>query len=274
VIGVLFVGLGLYAVGSLGASIGSRKGASVAEYQYPEVDLNADPTSVPAGTDSTLTWTTTNVDSCTAYGDWSGSKPLSGSESVLVWGWEHGFYDLECTGIWGDGGSGAFVQSTAPLAPRAVVDQRQLFIDDISENVPGFAQTFTVGVSGWLTDVNVNGTGTNSSDVLTITRVTKTGAPSGTALYSTTLLHQSTVGNVHLTKPIFVLVGQRYAITVVAPNGLTDPNNDYTYYLYSCSSTYSRGTSYYLDGNGDWTESPGCEDVFTTWVVQRIKLGP
>jgi hypothetical protein len=274
VIGLLFVGLGLYAVGSLGASIGSRKGASVTEYQYPDVELNANPLSVPAGSDSTLTWTTTNVDSCEAYGDWSGSKPLSGSESVLVWGWEHGFYDLECSGIWGDGGSGAFVQSTAPLALRAVVDQRQSHVDDIDTR-PGFAQTFTVGVSGWLTDINVNGTGTNPSDVLAITRTTQSGAPSGTVLYSTTLVHQSTVGNVHLTKPIFVLAGQHYAITVVAPNGLTDPQNDYTYYLYACEgSSYSRGTSYYLDKSGGWIESPGCDDVFTTWVVQRIKTSP
>ena len=273
-IGLLFVGLGLYAVGSLGASIGSRKGASVVEYQYTYVELDANPTIVPAGSSSTLTWTTTNVDSCTAFGDWSGAKALSGSESVLVWGWEHGFYDLECTGIWGDGGSGAFVQSTAPLAPRAVVDQHQDFIDDISQNVAGFAQTFTVGVSGWLTDVNVNGTGTNPSDVLSITKTTKTGAPSGTAVYSTTLLHQSTLGNVHLTKPVFVLAGQHYAITVVAPDGLTDPNNDYVYSLYSCSSPYSRGTSYVMNGDGEWIESPGCDDVFTTWVVQRIKVGP
>lgn len=273
-IGLLFVGLGLYAVGSLGASIGSHKGASVAEYQYPEVDLSANPTSVPPGSTSTLTWTTTNVDSCEAYGDWSGSKPLSGSESVLVWGWEHGFYELECSGIWGDGGSGAFVQSTAPLALRAFVDQRQFFVDDISENVPGFAQTFTVGVSGWLTDINVNGTGANPSDVLSITRTTQSGTPSSSVLYSTTLLHQSTVGNVHLTKPVFVLTGQHYAITVVAPNGLSDPQTDYTYYLYSCASSYSRGTSYYLDGQGTWTESPGCDDVFATWVVQRIKVSP
>jgi hypothetical protein len=274
VVGLLFVGLGLYAVGSLGASIGSRTGASVAEYQYPDVELNANPLSVPAGSDSTLTWTTTNVDSCTAYGDWSGSKPLSGSENVLVWGWEHGFYELDCSGIWGKGGSGAFVQSVAPLAPRAVVDQRQSSVDDISENVRGFAQTFTVGVSGWLTDVNVNGTGTNPSDVFSITRTTQSGAPSSSAVFSTTLLHQSTVGNVHLTKPVFVLTGQHYAITVVAPNGLSDPKNDYTYYLYSCGSPYSRGTSYYLDGEGIWTESPGCEDVFTTWVVQRLRVGP
>ena len=270
----MLVGLGLYAAGSLGASIGSRKGASVAEYQYPYVELDANPTVVAPGSSSTLTWTTANVDTCTAFGDWSGSKPLAGSEGVLVWGWQHSFFDLECTGIWGNGGSGTFVQSVVPLAQRAVVDQRQPFIDDIQTGA-GFAQTFTVGVSGWLTDIQVQGTGANSSDVLSITKTTQSGAPSNTVLYSTTFLHQSTMGNVHLTKPIFVLTGQHYAITLVAPDGLTDPKGDYVYDLYACdSSNYSRGTSYQLNGDGQWIETPGCDDVFTTWVVQRIRVGP
>lgn len=262
-------------MGSLGASIGSHEGSSVAEYQYPEVDLTASPTSVSPGSHSTLTWTTTNVDTCTAFGDWSGSKDLSGSESVLVWGWERGFYDLECTGIWGDGGSGAFVESTVPLAARTLVDQRQVFADDFSQDTPGFAQTFTAGISGYLTDVQVQGTGTNPSDVLAITKTTQSGAPSSTVLSSTTLLHQSTTGNVHLTKPVLVLAGQHYAITVVAPAGLTDPQDDYTYYLYACEdSTYARGAAYYLDQGGDWTGAEGCDVVFTTWVVQRFKVSP
>jgi hypothetical protein len=123
--------------------------------------------------------------------------------------------------------------------------------------------------------VNVNGTGVNPYDVLSITKTTQSGAPASTVLASTTVLHQSTIGNVHLTKPIFVLAGQHYALTLVAPNGLTNPTSDYTYYLYACAdSTYSRGTSYYLDTNGNWIASPSCDAVFTTWVQQRLKVGP
>jgi hypothetical protein len=48
----------------------------------PSIDLEANPTTVAAQGSSTLTWTTTDADSCTASGGWSGSKATSGSQSV------------------------------------------------------------------------------------------------------------------------------------------------------------------------------------------------
>lgn len=38
--------------------------------------------SIPYNTSVVLSWTSQNADTCTAFGDWSGSKPLSGSETV------------------------------------------------------------------------------------------------------------------------------------------------------------------------------------------------
>jgi hypothetical protein len=46
------------------------------------VTLTADPTSVPTDGSTTLTWESVNADSCTASGDWSGSKDLSGTETI------------------------------------------------------------------------------------------------------------------------------------------------------------------------------------------------
>ena len=48
----------------------------------PTVDLVASPTSVTAGGNTTLSWTSTDAISCTASLFWSGSKPTSGSQSV------------------------------------------------------------------------------------------------------------------------------------------------------------------------------------------------
>ena len=52
----------------------------------PVVDLKADgsdgPITILSGTSATLSWTSANVASCTASGDWSGEKALSGSEST------------------------------------------------------------------------------------------------------------------------------------------------------------------------------------------------
>jgi|GEM_PF-3811719 len=52
------------------------------------------------GTATTLSWDAQNVTSCTASGDWSGSKALSGSESTGVMWWNKTFV-LTCTGAYG-----------------------------------------------------------------------------------------------------------------------------------------------------------------------------
>ncbi|KND48704.1 MAG: putative glucanase [Parcubacteria bacterium C7867-003] len=48
----------------------------------PVVSFSANPTTITLGGSSTLTWSATNATSCTASGDWSGSKATSGSQSV------------------------------------------------------------------------------------------------------------------------------------------------------------------------------------------------
>ncbi len=48
----------------------------------PTVSLTANPTNVNSGGFSALTWSSTGANSCNAAGAWSGSKPLSGSQSV------------------------------------------------------------------------------------------------------------------------------------------------------------------------------------------------
>jgi hypothetical protein len=270
----LFVGLGLYAVGSLGASIGSRKGASVAEYQYPGVSLTASPQVIAPSQTSTLTWSSTDVATCDAEGDWSGSKPLAGSQVVTVWGWQRGFFVLDCNGP--DGPAGALVQVTTrqPITARAGVDQRQINVDDFTTE-DAFAQTFTVGIPGWLTDINVQGSGINPYDQIAITRTTPGGAPDSSAvLTSTTVGKQAFSGNVRLPKQIFVLPGQKLAITVVAPNGRSDPADDYVAHEYSCEDPYPRGAYYSHDQNGAWTQQTGCDNAFSTYVIQRLKVGP
>lgn len=47
----------------------------------PAVTLTSDRTTGISPTSITLTWTSTEVDACTASGDWSGDKPASGTET-------------------------------------------------------------------------------------------------------------------------------------------------------------------------------------------------
>lgn len=50
--------------------------------QFPTVTLTANPTQINQGSYSTLTWSSHNTTSCTAFNGWSGTKSVSGSESV------------------------------------------------------------------------------------------------------------------------------------------------------------------------------------------------
>ena len=60
----------------------SSQSVTVTIQSPPSVTLTADPSTVVSGTNTTLTWSSTNATTCTASGGWSGSKATSGSESV------------------------------------------------------------------------------------------------------------------------------------------------------------------------------------------------
>jgi hypothetical protein len=66
----------------------------------PTLTLTADPASVLAGSSSTLSWSSTNADSCTASGAWMGGKPTSGTESTGALTANSSF-TLRCTGAGG-----------------------------------------------------------------------------------------------------------------------------------------------------------------------------
>jgi hypothetical protein len=275
-VGLCLVALALYGAGSLWASAGSGSRAAAKEYEYPEISMSASQTTVPVGHPVTITWSTTNVDTCTAFGEWSGDKPLAGSEVVQPWGWDNSFFALDCTGIWGETGDGVFVDVVSPPTPRAVADQQQVYVDDYTQ-AAGLAQTFTVGTSGFLTDVSIAGTGAYSYDRLAITRVTSDGAPDPThVLWSTTVLNQATSGSLHLPKPLLVFPGQRYALVLTAPGTAKD---DTVAGEYVCSEgtprPYARGDMYLQNEvGGSWTQQEGCDMVFSTYVLQRFKSSP
>ncbi len=68
----------------------------------PTVSLSASPTSVTENGSSTLSWNTTNADTCTASGDWTGNKTVSGSESIPSIS-ANSTFTLVCSGAGGSG---------------------------------------------------------------------------------------------------------------------------------------------------------------------------
>lgn len=66
----------------------------------PTLSLRAAETNIDSGTATTLTWAAVNATSCSASGEWSGSRSLSGTESISPAA--DATYALSCTG---DGGT-------------------------------------------------------------------------------------------------------------------------------------------------------------------------
>ena len=86
----------------------------------PSVSLTGSPSSIYTGSSSTLSWTVTNnPSSCTASGDWAGSKSASGSQSTgTLTTLKTYYYTLTCTNAGGTGfASNVPVTVTNPPAP-------------------------------------------------------------------------------------------------------------------------------------------------------------
>ena len=68
----------------------------------PTISFSTSLNSTDINKEVTLTWSSTNSSSCSASGDWSGDKSLSGSEAVKIKKKGDNSYSLTCNG---DGGS-------------------------------------------------------------------------------------------------------------------------------------------------------------------------
>jgi hypothetical protein len=86
----------LYCVGKTGKTDTGSVTVSVSTSK-PTVNISATPVTVSAGGVATLSWTTTGASNCTAAGDWSGSRSVSGSQSVGPIP-DDSSYSLTCTG--------------------------------------------------------------------------------------------------------------------------------------------------------------------------------
>ena len=82
----------------------------------PIVNLSASPLSVAYDGSTILSWSSSNVDTCTASGNWSGSKSTTGSEIISSLITDSTFV-LTCTGINGDASGTVNITVAAPVLP-------------------------------------------------------------------------------------------------------------------------------------------------------------
>ncbi len=137
------------------------------------VTLEAAPVSVVAGNAATLTWSSSDTTDCTATGDWSGSKAVSGSQSTGVLASSASF-TLTCNGA--DGSASDAVDVT--VVPIPVV------------NLTVAPQTVDSGQAATLTWSSANATACTASGSWNgsrpLTGSQSTGALSGNVSYTLT----------------------------------------------------------------------------------------
>jgi hypothetical protein len=83
----------------------------------PKVTFGINPSVLDFGDSATLTWSATGADSCTASGDWSGSRAISGLATVNPI--ENSTYRLSCTGA---GGTDIETVSAVVLVPTPTLE--------------------------------------------------------------------------------------------------------------------------------------------------------
>jgi hypothetical protein len=172
-----FVASTTFTLSCTGAGGTTQRNAVVSLLGAPTLTFTALPTSVSSGASSTLTWASTNANSCTASGAWAGNKGTAGTQSTGALTATSAF-TLSCSG---DGGT---VQQTAnvtvtgappppPPAPAPTV------------SLTASSSSVTSGTSSTLSWTTTNATSCVAMDGWSGTKTTS-GSQSVTVMTGTT----------------------------------------------------------------------------------------
>jgi hypothetical protein len=115
---------------ALAACGGGGGGGNSNQTPAPTVTLAANPTDINAGATSQLTWSSTNAQTCTASGGWSGAHATSGTEATLALSTTTTF-TLSCTGMGGSAQASATVTllSAGPVTLQGQVSYESVPLD-------------------------------------------------------------------------------------------------------------------------------------------------
>jgi hypothetical protein len=127
----------------------------------PTATLNANPTSVQSGSAATLSWSSTNANSCTASGGWSGTLATSGTQSTGAVT-QATTYSLTCKGPAGNSNV-----ATAPITVTGAVVPTASLLTSTGAVLSGGSATLT-----W--------SSTNATSCIASNAWSGTLAPSGT----------------------------------------------------------------------------------------------
>ena len=89
---------GTNVAGALITAGGTTGGGNSGNTTTPTVTLSASASKIVVGDSTTLHWSSSDASSCTASGSWSGSKSLSGNESITLDSYGDFTFSIDCSG--------------------------------------------------------------------------------------------------------------------------------------------------------------------------------
>lgn len=210
----------LTATDNLGAIGTDTMQVVVTAVSTPTLSISANPSSINSGASSVLSWSSSNVSACSASGGWSGSKALTGTQSVSPT--SNTTYTLTCTGPGGSVNQSATVNVTAVSAPTLSISANPASITSGSSSVLTWSSTNTTsctGSGGWSGSKTLTGTQSVSPTATTTYTLTCSG-PGGNIAQNATV-------TVLPAGPITNLVDYRFeeslgqSLVDSSPNSLT-----------------------------------------------------
>jgi len=114
---MISLGLILYLTGGgadAARKINDKANNPVKGHKLPTISLSASSTTVAMNGSTTINWNSKRASSCTASGDWSGSKATSGSQTISALTTDSTF-NLSCSGTGGNASDSVSVIVAAPL---------------------------------------------------------------------------------------------------------------------------------------------------------------
>ncbi len=198
-----------YTLNCTGAGGSVSKSATVTvTTPAPTVSLSASPASINSGASSTLTWSSTNATSCTASGDWSGSKATSGTLSVTPTA--DATYTLDCTGAGGSASKSASVTVLIPptltlsASPASVLKGASSTLTWSSTNA-----TSCTASGAWSGTQSTSGTSTVSPTATSTYTLNCTGAGGSVSKSATVTVTTTSAATVNLSaSPLSISAGQ------------------------------------------------------------------
>ncbi len=99
----------------------------------PVISFSANPSSVVIGSGTSLLWSSSQASSCLASGAWSGEKPISGSEKVIISSIGNQSFYLSCSGKGGTSFSVVTIEGyreTEGVVVDGYISGASVFIDE------------------------------------------------------------------------------------------------------------------------------------------------